>query len=369
MDSVPRLSLSYQQFIPYNAGMTVQPVDRKKQQALEDALLAKAMPPASLGELGHLAIRLGLITEKPLTKPALLLFAADHGIHAEGVTHSPQEITWQQCVNFAQGGGACGLFAQHNKVFLSVIDVGVRHTFSPTDGVKECKIGNGTANFLREKAMSLEQCHAAMEVGRLEVRETLALGFDTIAFGEMGVANSTSASAIACALTGFSVASLTGKGSGLKEEELKNKIAVVSKALEIHQGREPVEVLSALGGFEIAAIAGGILEAARMGVPILLDGFIVTAAALISCAIEPACKDYLIPCHRSAFQGHALLLEYLDMPQPLLDLGMQLGEGTAALAAWPLVSLASRILSDMTSFSEAAVTDSTALLHTMGIIV
>ncbi len=349
--------------------MSVQPIDKKRLEELEAALLAKAMPPNSLGELARLGIRIALITPKPLSRLALLLFAGDHGICCEGITHSPQEITWQQSVNFAKGGGACGLFARCNGVDLTVIDMGVKHRFSPSDGVHDCALGFGTENFLHTKAMDKQQCLTAMELGRAQVRKKKHTGFDAIAFGEMGVGNTTSASAIASAITGFAVRSVTGKGSGLSDEDLEHKCQVLEKALNKHRSRDPLSVLESFGGFEIAAIAGGIIEAASLSMPILLDGFITTAAALVSCALEPDCKDYIIPCHLSAFDGHDLLLKYLDLPKPVLSLGMQLGEGTGALTAWPIISQASRILTEMTSFQNGGVTDSTALLQEKGILV
>ncbi len=348
--------------------MSVQPIDKRRIEELETALLAKTMPPGSLGDLARLAIRIALITPRPLSKLALLLFAGDHGIHSEGITHSPQEITWQQCVNFAKGGGACGLFARSNAVDLTVVDVGVKHVFSPYDGVYDSSLGNGTENFLMAKAMEKEQCLAAIEIGRDHVRKKKQAGFDSIAFGEMGVGNTSSASAIASAITGLPVRRVTGKGSGLSDEELEHKCNVLDRALQKHQSRDPLEVLTSFGGFEIAAIVGGIIEAASFSMPILLDGFITTAAALVSCALEPACKDYIIPCHLSALDGHDLLLDYLGLPKPVLSLGMQLGEGTGALTAWPIISQASKILSEMTSFENGGVTDSTALLIEKGIL-
>ncbi len=348
--------------------MTVQPIDQNRVEALEEALLAKAMPPGSLGEVARLAIRIALITPRPLAKLALLLFAGDHGIVAEGVTHSPQEITAQQCINFAKGGGACGLFARSHAVDLTVVDVGVNHRFSPSDGVIDQKVGFGTENFLHQRAMEREQCTAAMEIGRACVRQKKQAGFDSIAFGEMGVGNTTSASAIASALTSLPVKRVTGRGSGLSDEDLAHKCTILEQALEKHPSREPLDVLVSFGGFEIAAIAGGIIEAASLGIPILLDGFITTAAALVSCALEPHCKDYLIACHLSALEGHDLLLKYLDLPKPVLSLGMQLGEGTGALSAWPIIRSASRIITEMTSFEGGGVTDSTALLKERGLL-
>lgn len=348
--------------------MPVPPIDMNRKELYVAQLLGKAMPPHSLGVLADLAIKLALINPKPLEKPALILFAGDHGIFGEGVTHSPREITWQQCVNFARGGGACSLFARCNGVVLTVVDVGVDHVFQEGDLVLDHKIAFGTKNFLKEPAMTQEQCKQAMEKGRILVREKRQAGFDAIAFGEMGVANTTSASALASALTGYAPFEVTGKGSGISDAELLHKQKIIEQAIARYKTHDVMESLACLGGFEIAAIAGGILEACELGLPVLLDGFIVTAAALVACALEPNCKEYLVPCHVSGMQGHSLLLHYLGLDSPLLDLGMQLGEGTGSLVAWPIVALASRILSEMTSFSDGGVTDSTQILSRMGLV-
>ncbi|AEV28960.1 nicotinate-nucleotide--dimethylbenzimidazole phosphoribosyltransferase [Sphaerochaeta pleomorpha str. Grapes] len=348
--------------------MSVPPVDRNKKELYVAQLLGKAMPPHSLGVLAELAVKLALINPKPLRKPALILFAGDHGIAEEAVTHSPQEITWQQCVNFAHGGGACSLFARCNAVELTVVDVGVDHVFTQEDLVLDQKVSFGTKNFLKEPAMTQAQCTQAMEKGRILVREKRQAGFDVIAFGEMGVANTTSASALASALTGYAPFEVTGKGSGISEAELLHKQEVIEKAIARYPTDDALELLACLGGFELAAIAGGILEACELGLPVLLDGFITTAAALVSCALEPNCKSYLIPCHVSGMHGHSLLLHYLGLDSPILDLGMQLGEGTGSLVAWPIVALASRILPEMTSFSEGKVTDSTEILSRIGLV-
>ncbi|MGH0053538.1 MAG: nicotinate-nucleotide--dimethylbenzimidazole phosphoribosyltransferase [Sphaerochaetaceae bacterium] len=348
--------------------MSIKAIDYSRLPYYEKQLLEKAMPPNSLGRLGTLALKLALIKEGPLDALSLLLFAADHGVVEEGVTHSPQQITYQQCRNFASGGGACSLFASLNHIKLSVIDVGVNHSFLPSDAVIDCKIALGTKNFLHGPAMEREACLRAMEVGRDRVRMSIAEGIQAIAFGEMGVGNTTSASAIAAALTKKSVSEIAGKGSGLSEQGLLHKISIIEHALLLHKQRDPLSVLCSFGGYEIAAICGGMLEAAEHALPILLDGFVVTSAALVANEIEPNMHEYLIPCHQSGMQGHRWMLEALGCDEPLLDLQMQLGEGTGTLAAWPLIRLASHLLSEMTSFSEAHVTDSTKLLQTLGVV-
>lgn len=348
--------------------MSIPFVDRTALSVYQQLLLSKAMPPHSLGRLGDLALDLALISPRPLKRLSLLLFAADHGIVEEGVTHSPLEITYQQCCNFAKGGGACSLFASLNDVSLSVIDVGVKHTFSPVDGVVDGKVAWGSRNFLKAKALDKEACLKAIAVGRESVIQAHKRGLDAIAFGEMGVGNTTSASCIAAALTGLPAREVTGKGSGLSDGALMHKMEVIEEALLVHPQREPFEVLCNMGGYEIAAICGGMWQAAELGLPILLDGFVVSSAALVAVRMERAVGDYLIACHRSGMHGHQALLDALGSKPVLLDLGMQLGEGTGALAAWPLVRLASHILFEMTSFEQGGVTDSTALLQQLGVL-
>lgn len=330
-----------------------------------ELLLRKAMPPGSLGELGNLALFLAEFYQRPLNTFTLLLFASDHGIHSEGVTHSPQEITYQQTKNFASGGGACALFAHLNDAELVVIDVGVKHTFSTSDRVIDRKIGYGTKNFLQEAAMSHEECAQALEVGKEIVGSASA---DLIGFGEMGVANTTASSAIVAALLDLDPALVTDTGSGLSETDLQHKINVIRKALTLHPSRSALDVLAAFGGFEHAAIVGGMLEAANQKKPILLDGFVVGAAALVAVQINPEVRDSFIFAHRSKMKGSDLLLESLGCTKPLLDLGLHLGEGTGSLSAWPLVRQASSILWAMSDFEDAQVSNSTKILQTKGLV-
>jgi nicotinate-nucleotide--dimethylbenzimidazole phosphoribosyltransferase len=352
----------------YNGFMAIQRVNRSRAAALHELLLSKAMPPNSLGRLTELALHLALIQEKPLDRCIMLLFASDHGITEEGVTNSPQEITYQQCCNFASGGGACSLFASLNNVDLKVIDVGVKHTFSSSDGVIDHKVAWGSNNFLKGPALEVDACHKAMQVGKQMVLDAHKAGYEVVGFGEMGVGNTTCSSALAAALLGIDVPKLTGKGSGLSDEELKHKIAVIEEALALHPQKDPFTVLCNLGGYEHAALCGAVLQAAELSLPILLDGFVVTSAALVAYHMEEAVQDYLIPCHLSAMSGHKAMLDAMGLVEPYLNLGMQLGEGTGVLCAWPLIRLASHILFDMTSFSEGKVTDSTALLKRLGVL-
>ncbi len=328
-------------------------------------LLKKAMIPGSLGFLGDLALQLAKFYPRPLDTFSLLLFAGDHGIHAEGVTYSPQEITWQQTRNFASGGGACTLFAKLNGIDLKIIDVGVAGSFDPSTSVIDRKVGFGTKNFLHEQAMTDKECASAIEVGRAMTRSS---GADLIGFGEMGVANTTSSSAIVAALLDRKPEEVTDGGSGLSEPDLRHKIEVIRKGLAFHTRRDPLDVLSAFGGFEHGAIVGGILEAYTTEKPILLDGFVVGAAALVAAMIDPNVKQNFIFAHRSGMKGSGILLEALGCTKPILDFGMYLGEGTGALTAWPIVRQASHILWEMSEFEQAEVTDSTAILRSKGLL-
>ncbi|HZJ87697.1 MAG TPA: nicotinate-nucleotide--dimethylbenzimidazole phosphoribosyltransferase [Sphaerochaeta sp.] len=348
--------------------MQIPPLDTSLRDHYTEQLLKKAMLPHSLGALARVAVDLALITEEPLKNPIHLLFAADHGITAEGVTHSPQKITYQQTRSFGQGGGACSLFARLNGIEQWVIDVGVRHAFAPEDGVLDYKVAWGSENFASGPAMSETACAKACGVGVQLVTKAHQAGKDLIIFGEMGVGNSSSASAVASAILGCPASLVTGKGSGLSDSELAHKVQVIENALKRHTDRAPLAVLEAVGGLEIAAIVGGILGSAKLGLPILIDGAVVSSAALVAAAMEPAVKDYLFFAHRSAMNGHVLMLDALGCTHPLLDLGMQLGEGTGALLAWPLLRAASSLLGELASFEEAKVFDSTAGLQERGLL-
>lgn len=343
----------------------VPPIDRELYPAIREKMLSKAMLPNSLGELEAIAARVAMIqrTLTPrLLSPYLLLAGGDHGVVAEGVTTSPKEITWQQCCNFSRGGGACGLFSRLYGVEMVVCDVGVDHDFSPESGIVDRKVAYGTGDLLLGPAMTVAQCEQALEAGRAMVGVVAGKGCNVVAFGEMGIGNTTSASALATALTGWPAELLTSRGAAQNDAGFARKLAVVKQAVQLHGcPGDPIETMSYYGGYELAFIMGGILEAAARRMTILLDGFIVTTCALAATQLEPAVPDYLIPCHCSHVEGHRKLLEHLGLAHPLLDLGMWLGEGTGALLAWPLVQASVAVLSDMTSFSDCGVTDSTAL--------
>lgn len=331
---------------------------------------AKTKPQLSLGRLEQLAVDIVCMRRElvpRLGRPLLLVFGADHGIVDEHVTGSPRQITWQQCKNIAKGGGAIGLMCKHNGIDMQVVDVGVAYDFEPADSIISCKVDYGTQNFAKTAAMERQQCLAAMATGQRLVGEAADAERAVIAFGEMGIGNTTSAAALMAAITGCDVELCTGIGSGMNEQQLEHKRSVIKDALMLH-GRpaDPIETLRTYGGYEIAAITGGLLEAASRRMVILMDGFITSVALLVARAIDPAVMEYVVFCHESRETGHRLLLAYLGA-SPLLRLSLCLGEGTGAALGWLLVRQAMDLYCDMTSFNDAQVTDSVTLLKQRGV--
>lgn len=336
--------------------------------ALEDTLEAaawrhldrKTMPPRALGALERLAVRIACLqgTLSPtLHKPVLLLAAADHGVTNRGVSFSPREVTWQHSLNLARGGGAAGLFCRLHGIDLVVCDVGVDHEFLPQDGVVDCKVAHGTRDLSQEPAMSLQECLAAISWGRRKVAEIARCGSNVVLFGEMGIGNTTPASALVAALTGLSVDQCVGAGTGMGPAALEHKRKVVQAALALHgPPSDPLEAMTCLGGLELAFMTGGALAAAEHGMLILLDGFIVTASLLVASRMDPRVCRHVVACHASAEPAHRPCLQQMGL-EPLLDLGMRLGEGSGAALAWPLVRAAVEMFNGMTSFSEGGVVD------------
>lgn len=330
----------------------------------------KAKPQLSLGRLEHLVVDIVKIRGElypSLNKIRLLLFCSDHGVVNQSVSSSPQEITWQQTLNFAAKGGAVGLLCEINSVDLEVIDVGVKYDFSEELPIVQRKIAYGTKDFTTEQAMSQDELIKALGVGKERVKQAKEEGYEALIFGEMGIGNTTSSSALMASLTNISVEMCTGKGAGLSEEALLHKKATISDALKLHnRPTTPLLALKTFGGFEIAAIVGGMIESSKYNLVILVDGFIATVAAYIAILVEPTCKANMIFCHQSEEGGHALLLKEMN-ESPLLSLSMRLGEGTGALVALPIIRQALELYNRMTSFSEAEVTDSVDLLKQQGV--
>lgn len=317
-------------------------------------------PPGSLGTLETLAIQLSAITGelKPsVMPPAVIVFAADHGVAAEGVSAFPQSVTAQMVANFAQGGAAVNVFARQIGARIEVVDVGVASDITAA-GVVNAKVCRGTANMVVADAMQPEQAFDAINAGVAAVERAKAVGAKCIMVGEMGIANTTASSAMLAVLTGEPVASLVGVGTGINQQQLAHKVAVIERAIAARNAdpQFPLAVLAKLGGLEIAAMTGAYLAAARQRLPAIVDGFIATVAALTACRICPAVRGYLIFGHRSQEPGHNVALTALDA-KPLLDMGMRLGEGSGAVLAYPLLQSATAMMVEMATFDSAGVSD------------
>ena len=330
---------------------------------LDHAIHTKTKPPGSLGMLETLARQIGLIqrTAKPaLTKPALLVFAGDHGVTAENISPYPQSVTWQMVENFLAGGAAINVFARQNGCEIRVVDAGVNHSFTPgvatpRDKLLDRKIGFGTRNFAVESAMSREQCEAAMRHG-MELVD--ALDGNVVGFGEMGIGNTTSAAAIMHALSGIAAGDCVGAGTGLDAAGVAHKRDVIAAAVAKHAVSDPLDVLATFGGFEIAMMAGAMLRAGSLRKVLLIDGFIVTSALMVALRLQPALRDYCVFSHCSNENGHRAMLRHLDA-KPLLQLELRLGEGTGCALALPLLHCALAFLAEMATFESAQVSDKT----------
>lgn len=321
-------------------------------------------PPGSLGALEDLAIQLSAITGelKPtVTPPAVLVFAADHGVAAEGVSAFPQEVTAQMVANFANGGAAINVFARQIGAQVEVVDVGVTSTLT-IPGVTLAKVRSGTANMVVEDAMQADEALAAIDVGIAAVERAKTAGANCIVVGEMGIANTTASSAMLAAFLGVPVTHVVGAGTGINSAQQAHKAAVIERAICARQASPdaPLEVLAKLGGLEIAAMTGAYLASAANRTPAIVDGFIATIAALTACRLCPAVRGYLIFGHRSQEPGHDIALKALDA-KPLLDMGMRLGEGSGAALAYPLLKAATAMVAEMATFADAGVSDNAGL--------
>jgi nicotinate-nucleotide--dimethylbenzimidazole phosphoribosyltransferase len=338
-------------------------------QSPDRGLLAQAQarldrltkPQGSLGRLEALAAQYAMITGemKPaVPRGAVFTFAADHGVAMEGVSAYPREVTPQMVLNFLRGGAGVNVLARHVGVEVRVVDIGVAHDFGVVPGLISRKIMPGTNNFLMEPAMSREQAERAVMVGIELATEAVEGGIGLIGTGDMGIGNTTASSAIASVMTGRSVAEVTGRGTGIDDTAHARKVTVIQQALALHRPdrADAMDVLSKVGGLEIAGLAGLMLGAAAARVPVVLDGFIAGAAALIAVGLQPRCREYLIASHRSVERGHQAILDQLSL-QPLLDLDLRLGEGTGACLGMSLVFAAIKIMTEMATFGEAGVSE------------
>jgi nicotinate-nucleotide--dimethylbenzimidazole phosphoribosyltransferase len=340
----------------------IRPLTAEAVTAAQQRQAQLTKPAGSLGVLEDVSVQLAGLAgccPPPLPEPAAVaVFAADHGVHAQGVTPWPQEVTGQMVANFLAGGAVVNAFAAQAGAEVVVVDVGVAADLGQVPGLLPRKVARGTKDFSAGPAMSRGEALAAIGVGIEVARDLVAAGNRCLLTGDMGIANTTASAALICAFTGRDPAEVTGRGTGVDDATLARKIEIVRQGLTRHQPdpADPVAVLAALGGFEHAAIAGFILAAAALRIPVILDGVIAGAAALAACALAPAAACCLIAGHRSAEPGHSISLEYLSL-RPLVDLDLRLGEGTGALLALPIVQSAARALRDVATFDSAGVTE------------
>ncbi|MDP2931715.1 MAG: nicotinate-nucleotide--dimethylbenzimidazole phosphoribosyltransferase [Chloroflexota bacterium] len=340
---------------------SIKPLDSRAMAAARARQDCLTKPHGSLGRLEELSVQIAGITGQAMPKlehKVIITMAADHGVVAEGVSLYPQAVTRQMVLNFLRGGAAINVLAGHIGARVVVVDMGVIGGFSSLSGLLCKPVDSGTKSMLRGPAMTRPQAITALETGIEIVQDEARKGLDIVATGDMGIGNTTASSAIFAAISGQSVARVTGRGTGIDDKQLAHKVGVIEKALSLNHPnpKDPVDVLAKVGGFEIGGLAGVMLGAAARRIPVVIDGLISGAAALIATGLSPRVKDYLIPAHVSAEPGHKLMLDFLGL-KPLLDLNMRLGEGTGAALGISLADAAVKTLCLMATFGEAGVSE------------
>ena len=340
----------------------IQPLDEAAMQSAQARQDTLTKPNGSLGRLEELSIQLAGMTANPLPavdRKVVIVMAADHGVTCEGVSAYPAEVTPQMVLNFLHGGAAINVLARQAGAHVVIVDMGVAVDVADASGkLLRYRVGAGTANLAQGPAMSCEQAQESLQSG-IEITEAeIARGADILATGDMGIGNTTASAALACVLMNESPGKIAGRGTGVDDEGLKRKISIITRALEVNQpnARDALDVLAKVGGFEIGGLAGVMLAAAANRKPVVVDGFISTAAAMIAASLAPASRSYMIAAHVSQERGHRLMLEWLGL-HPLLDMNMRLGEGTGAALAFHLIDASTRILCEMATFDEAGVSD------------
>jgi len=339
----------------------IKPLDKEavnSARARQDTL---TKPQGSLGRLEELSIKLAGIQGKAIPQirhKVIFTMAGDHGVAAEGVSAYPAEVTAQMIYNFLKGGAGINVLARQVGARVVIVDMGVATELEPHPKLISRRIAPGTQDMLLRPAMTTEQAVAAIETGIELVGAEVAKGFDIVGTGDMGIANTTSSSAICAVMTGRAVSEVTGRGTGLTDEQLAHKMEVIQRALEVNHPdpAQPLEVLAKVGGFEIGGLVGVMLAAAAHRTPVVMDGFISGAAALIATALAPGLRDFLIAAHVSVEPGHKVALRHLRL-KPLLNLNMRLGEGTGAILGIFLAEAAARVLAEMSTFAEAGVSE------------
>ena len=343
------------------AGLLIPPVDTAAAGAAARRQATLTKPPGSLGQLEQLGVRLAAMTgrlDPPLGDAVVFTLAGDHGVAEESVSAYPQAVTGQMVLNFLRGGAAVNVLARQLGARVVVADLGVAGELPADPGLRSRRVRPGTDNLARGPAMSREEALAAVDAGRELVHDELRSGLDVALTGDMGIANTTPSACLVCHFTGLDPAQVVGRGTGVDDAGLARKVDVVRRALEVNAtaAAEPLGALAALGGLEIAGLVGVVLEAASRRRPVVVDGFVSTAAAMAAAAMAPGCRGYLVAAHRSQELGHAAALAALGL-RPLLDLDLRLGEGTGALLALPVLRAAVAVLNEMATFAEAGVSD------------
>ncbi len=339
---------------------SIQPLNEAAMQAARERQNMLTKPAGSLGRLEELSIQLAGITGKNIPNikdKVMIVMAGDHAVVVEGVSAYPQEVTPQMVLNFLAGGAAINVLARHVGARVVVVDMGVANEIPTADeNLIRRRVASGTANLAQGPAMTREQAEESVQSGIEIALAEISKGADIIGTGDMGIGNTTPSAAIACALMNQSPENIAGRGTGVDDDGLKRKIAVIARGLDVNQpnANDGLDVLTKVGGFEIGGLAGVMIGAASKHVPVMVDGFISTAAAMIAVTLAPQCQNYLIAAHRSKENGHTLMLEWLGL-KPLLDLDLRLGEGTGAALGISLAEAACKILAEMATFGEAGV--------------
>lgn len=329
-------------------------------QSLQSKIDLKTKPLGALGMLEELAFKIGKIQqslEPELKNPHILLFAADHGVAKAGVSAYPPEVTFQMVMNILQGGAAVTVFGKQNGLTIKTIDAGVNYDFGNIKGLIDAKVGYGTKNFIIDQAMTREQLKQCLILSAQIVQEVKSTGCNVIGFGEMGIGNTSSASMIMHHCTGIDLDECIGRGTGLDDEQLERKKALLQQANDYHGVlSDPMEILQTYGGFEVAQICGAMIEAYKQKMILMVDGFIATSAFLVAYAMYPEIIDYAVFCHNSNEIGHQKMLAHLGV-QPILQLNMRVGEGTGCALAYPMLENAVAFLNKMASFDSAGVSN------------
>ncbi|MCE2595627.1 nicotinate-nucleotide--dimethylbenzimidazole phosphoribosyltransferase [Motilimonas cestriensis] len=338
---------------------TIPELNQQLDAEIQHCLNNKTKPLGSLGRLESIALQICRIqqTLKPcLSQPQMLVFAADHGVVAEGISLFPQAVTQQMVLNFIQGGAAINCFCRQHGIEFRVVNAGVNGELPEDSILIDASIAKGTQNFVTQPAMTMEQCEQALTKGAELVDDRHKRGANVIGFGEMGIGNTTSAAALMAAALGLSAAECAGRGTGLEKTAVEHKAKVIQKALKRIKGEKlsPQQMLAELGGFEIVMMCGAMLKAAELKMLVLVDGFIATSAALMASKMHPNFIDYAVFCHKSKEQGHKKMLKAMGV-EALLDLDMRLGEGSGVAVAYPLLVSAVTFVNEMASFDSAGV--------------